>query len=242
MSHKKTASQDSSPTVSLALVTALFLISLSVLVLQISYARIFSVFLGYHFVFIAVSTATLGIGLGAMLFHKLKTRIISKSPSFEVLGLLALGLSLSILASLVAVANISSTRIWFIYIVQIFPPFFLAGMFLALSYHQFTSQSNVLYFADLAGAAFGCLGVVLLLQYLGGINTVAVISLFPAVGGIILLRRRKRGHFLLSLVVLFGMILLVSLNLSYEFLMMNFSVAGEPHKTLLKIIKENRGD
>lgn len=242
MSHKKTASQDSSSVVSLALFTALFLISLSVLVLQISYARIFSVFLGYHFVFIAVSTAMLGIGLGAMLFHKLKTRIISKSPSFEVLGLLALGLSLSILASLIAVVNISPTRIWFIYIVQIFPPFFLAGMFLALSYHQFTSQSNVLYFADLAGAAFGCLGVVLLLQYLGGINTVAVISLFPAVGGIILLRRRKRGYFLLSLVVFFGMILLVSLNLSYEFLMMNFSVAGEPHKTLLKIIKENKGD
>ena len=242
MSHKRANSGTFSPDVRFSLLVALFLTSLSVLVLQISFTRIFSVFIGYHFVFIAVSTAMLGIGLGAMLFYKLRAKISSRKSSLNLLGVLAGGLSLSILLSLMVVVNVSSTGTWFIYIVQIFPPFFLAGMFFALSYHQFASQSNLLYFADLSGAAFGCLGAVLLLQKMGSMNTVAATSLFPAIGAMILLRKQKRVYFLLSVVVFLVAILFTGLNLRYEFLMMNLSVSGKSHKTLLKIIKEEKGE
>lgn len=241
MPHKKASSGNAVSSVNFSLIAGLFLTSLSVLVLQISFTRIFSVFVGYHFVFIAVSTAMLGIGLGAMLFYKLRAKITSRRSSFKVLGLVALAFSLSILFSLAAVAGVSSPETWFIYIVEIFPPFFLAGVFLALSYHQFASQSNLLYFADLTGAAFGSLVVVLLLQSLGGINAVGVTSVFPAMAGIILLKRERKTHFLLSLLIFFAVVLFVGLNMKYGFLMMNLSAAGKPHKTLLKLIKEEKG-
>lgn len=195
MLHKKNYFEKSSPNLSFSLLVSLFLTSLPVLVLQISFTRVFSIFLGYHFVFITVSTAMLGIGLGAMLSYKLRTKITSVGSPFKVLGLLALGFSLLILLSLVAIVNISSPENWFVYILLIFPPFFLVGIFFALAYHQFASQSNLLYFADLAGAAFGSLGVVFLLQTLGGINTVNVASIFPAVGGIILLKGKRKAYF-----------------------------------------------
>jgi hypothetical protein len=53
---------------------ALFLVTFSSLVFEISLTRAFSVLLRFHFVFLAVSLAICGIGLGGLLDYLLRER------------------------------------------------------------------------------------------------------------------------------------------------------------------------
>src|SRR4030065_425193 len=54
---------------SLMLLGGVFLTSLSVLALEITFARILSVMLSYHYVFIAISIALLGLGGGGIFVY-----------------------------------------------------------------------------------------------------------------------------------------------------------------------------
>jgi len=61
------------------------------------------------------------------------------------------------------------SRIIFIILASI--PFIFAGTILSLSYRCFFASSSRIYFADLSGASIGCVLVIVILQFLGAINT-----------------------------------------------------------------------
>ena len=72
------------------LLTAVFIVSLSVIMFEITLTRVFSVTLTYHFVFLVVSLTVLGLGLGAGFVHKLKPKIAGEEKIFKALFLLSL--------------------------------------------------------------------------------------------------------------------------------------------------------
>src|SRR5438874_13251789 len=57
---------------------AIFLITLSGLVLEVGLTRIYSASIWYHFAFVAISVALLGWGLGGFTVHLLKTGVRGK--------------------------------------------------------------------------------------------------------------------------------------------------------------------
>src|SRR2546429_3919909 len=57
---------------------AIFLITLSGLVLEVRLTRIYSASIWYHFAFVAISVALLGWGLGGFTVHLLKTGVRGK--------------------------------------------------------------------------------------------------------------------------------------------------------------------
>src|SRR2546427_11375282 len=66
---------------------AVFLITVSGLILEIGLTRIYSASIWYHFAFVAISMALLGWGLGGLAVHLLKRQM---TPSLEKAAILTL--------------------------------------------------------------------------------------------------------------------------------------------------------
>ena len=77
------------------ILSATFVVSLSLLMFEILLTRIFSVIIYYHSVFMIVSAAIFGLGLGAIALRVLRLRPTSVEGSFRVAGLLCLLLAFS---------------------------------------------------------------------------------------------------------------------------------------------------
>src|SRR2546429_3493789 len=65
---------------------AIFLITLSGLVLEVGLTRIYSASIWYHFAFVAISVALLGWGLGGFTVHLLKTGASGKGKGVRESG------------------------------------------------------------------------------------------------------------------------------------------------------------
>ncbi len=138
-----------------------------------------------------------GLGLGGYLAHWLRQRAFSHRSGS---GAGSAGLSLPWLALLFAtsidVAVVLLLRVVFAFFPDVYwiaalivlVPFTLAGAFLAKS-SRFPQWSGRLYAWDLAGAAIAAPGVVLLLQWLGAINSCLAIALLAALGALCLVWR-----------------------------------------------------
>jgi SAM-dependent methyltransferase len=161
------------------LLAAVFALSAAGLAFEVSLTRIFSLLFQYHYVFLTVSLAVLGLGLGAALgYLALRGRWVE--GGWNDLTWLTL-----ILAPLFPVAAFflsrvrSAASVWPAAVIGLIP-FLLLGLFNALVYDRFAGQGALLYGADLLGAAAGLALSVGLLGWGGGFN--AVIALGGLVG------------------------------------------------------------
>ncbi|MDP2858146.1 MAG: hypothetical protein Q8P50_09245, partial [Bacillota bacterium] len=150
----------------------LFLLSGSLFSLEFLLTRVFSYLLWYHYVFIVVSVAVMGMGIGA----------------WWVQSRLGKGLDTVSMTSLILVAigayAIIITTLYFnvfdampgIYVMVGVIPFVAGGAISSIVFSARPESANALYFADLSGTAiFGALTVFLLNQY--GM-TVSILALF----------------------------------------------------------------
>jgi len=155
------------------LLLSVLCVSLAVLAYEVGLSRAFSVLLRYHYVFLVVSLATCGLGLGGLVgFVLLGARL--RSQPLPVLAWAAVALSLLLPASVLALfASPLSARLssWAVVALVSLPPYLAAGVYLSGVFAGFASEGGRLYWADLTGAALGSLLVILALQELGGINT-----------------------------------------------------------------------
>jgi hypothetical protein len=155
-----------------------FLITLSGLILEVGLTRIYSATIWYHFAFVAVSVALLGWGLGGFALHLLKRRWLT--PSFDRAAMFAVLYGLTIPACLGLIVKFPFTLERLpLYFIAPLVPFFLAGLSLSMIFDLRRERSSSLYFADLAGASLGALGVTLLLQGFGGETTVLIAAIAP---------------------------------------------------------------
>src|SRR4030065_1918848 len=127
---------------------AIFLLSFSALSYEIALTRIFSISLWYHFAFMVISIAMMGIGAsGTVLSIYPKLKDPSKIPLYGLLSGAWIGLSY-ILANIVPFdpARLSWDRIQiiyiFIYYIIISVPFFFFGLSIASAFSLIRERSE----------------------------------------------------------------------------------------------------
>lgn len=152
-------------------------LSLVFIALQLNLIRILSALLSYHYVFSVVSLAMLGLGLGGVVVQFFVRSNKAQGPTLARLAWLT---ALCTLVSMLLLLWMAQQPIFFshfyAYFLVVLLPFILGGAFFAYAYKVYSAQGSQLYAADLLGAALGCLFGVLLLNWLGAIDSSFLLS------------------------------------------------------------------
>jgi spermidine synthase len=162
-----------------ALLAGLALSSFSALLLELALTRLFSVVLFYHFAFLAISIALLGLGAGGV-FAYLGKRWLARFETRQLVAWLCAANAVSVPLVLEVVLHVpvslELSRINFLRLTAIYlasaAPFFITGLEFSVVFAREPGHIPRLYGADLTGGASACLGVVPLLNWLGGPNTI----------------------------------------------------------------------
>src|SRR3989475_8597755 len=173
-----------------ALLAGIGLSSFAALLLEVALTRLFSVVLFYHFAFLAISIALLGLGAGGVLAYLRKswlTRFETRTLAawLCVANALLIPIVLEVVLHTPVSLELSKAnflRLTAIYIASAIP-FFLTGLQFSIIFARECGHIPRLYGADLSGGALACLGIVPLLNFLGGPNTILFAALVAAVAG-----------------------------------------------------------
>ena len=189
----------------------IFLLAMSVLILEVAFTRIFSFITFHHLTYLVISVAMLGFG-GAGTYL-----VIRKKESDEhAERFLARNAALMGLTAMVAVVWIPRIRFYpmdivrhgdysnlfsllFILIIST-APFFFGGAAIVHIISKSGSAVNRVYFADLIGAASGCLLSLALINYLGGIGA-CFVSAAVAILVAALCRTPARSFYLIGFLI-----------------------------------------
>jgi predicted membrane-bound spermidine synthase len=166
------------PTWHRLVVPAVFLVSAAGLVLEITLTRLFSLFFQYHFAFLAVSLAVLGLSLGAAWERLRKVR---REPPEKPLVKPLVALSPSLLLGALALSWLPAANSILLAVAVAVVPFVFVGRFLAAVFTCFAQASGRLYAADLIG---GAAGVLVTLELLGVWSPMSLLLLLGGVTGL----------------------------------------------------------
>lgn len=169
-----------------SLLAAVFLLSASGLMFELTLTRIFSATIWYHYTFVAISVALFGWGLGGFLVCLLRLARFERQMT-AILIVLSLLLAVTLplfLCGILALGFTPDKLAW--YFLVSLTPFLAGGAVLSLAFESRGEDSNRLYFADLIGAALGTLLVPLALSQIGAETTILAIALLPAAAAMLL--------------------------------------------------------
>jgi len=192
-----------------------FLLAMSILILELALTRIFSFISFHHYTFLVISIAMLGFGAAGS-YLTIRERD-SETISDEFLARNAWLLGLTTIAAVVIIPRIyfypmdivlyndySNFLSLLIIVLLTAIPFFFGGTCIGLIISTAGSSINRIYFADLVGAATGCLLALVFINYCGGIATcfiIAAIAMIVAALSSVNHRRRYLGGVLVTLVL-----------------------------------------
>jgi hypothetical protein len=164
--------------------------SFAALLLELALTRLFSVVLFYHFAFLAISIALLGLGAGGVFAYvrrstlaRVDTRALSaRLCCWNAVAIpVVLGIVLHIPVSLALTWN-NLLRLAAMYLAAAIP-FLLTGILFSVVFAREAGTITRLYGADLLGGALACLGVVPLLNWVGGPNAILFSAAAMALAG-----------------------------------------------------------
>lgn len=177
------------------------LVTSSIIIFEISLTRLFSIYLSYHFAFIVISIAMLGIGsAGTILFLGTKR---SNGDLERRLSVYALLTGTSIIMSY-TISNyipfdpvkLSWDRMQIFYLSLycfIFSmPFFFSGMMIATAFYILSRNAQSIYAADLLGAGTGSVYVILVLNNRGPEYAIISASIISLISSLIIGNKRLR--------------------------------------------------
>jgi predicted membrane-bound spermidine synthase len=192
------------------LLIAVSLTSSSLIAFEIALSRFLSVLLSHHYVFLVLSLALLGLGLGGMfvhLFRPLPTP--AEEDRFVTLAFFASLYSLTVPFSIILIllaGHLDDVKNVLLYGIVLLIPFFLAGVLFAEIYRRFPNLSARVYGADLIGAAGGSFGAILLLNLRGGVGAHFVLGVVGSFAAMLFaigaMRKRRRGLILSAACIL----------------------------------------
>ncbi len=178
---------------------AVAIMSFAALLLELGLTRLFSVVLFYHFAFLAISIALLGLGAGAV-FAYLRRQWLARW-SVAVLGAwlcTANAIFIFVVLEIVVHTAVSLHLDWpnfwrltALYLASAVP-FFVTGLLFSIVFARHPARITQLYGADLLGGSAACLALVPLLNFLGGPNTVLFAAVAVALAAIAWARPNKR--------------------------------------------------
>jgi hypothetical protein len=197
-----------------AFLRLIFNASFASLSYEIALMRSFSISLWYHFAFMVISIAMLGIGAsGTVLSVFPNLKDIRRVPRYALM--LAVSIPLSyVLANAIPFdpARLSWERMQILFIslyyVILCIPFFCFGLIVSIAYSTMSPEATAIYASDLLGAGAGAIAMVWLLSLGGPETSVFIISSLLATG---LLYQVERKMQIVSA-------LLLSLNMALLFM------------------------
>src|SRR5919202_4763488 len=222
------------------LFAGIFLIALSGLVLEVSITRIFSAAIWYHFAFVAVSVALMGLGASGLVVHhrvkKLKGRWAENLTIFSAWGII-----IFIPITLFVMHALASQVIFLPLFMALFSvPFFFVGIIISAAFNAFGSVAGRLYAADLVGASAGAFLVVLFLLLTGGEGANLIVGLISGISATIFssIAKNTRKLIVSFIFVAFAMSLLL-VNYATQI----FAIPTDPtaHKDLPMYLRAHPG-
>ena len=193
------------------------IVSCASLLLELALTRLFSVVLFYHFAFLAISVALLGLGAGGVFAHIFRARLARWT--IEELGASLLFLNaILILGTLEIVLHSAVSlnlelrnfeKLSIIYLAAAVP-FFITGLLFSVIFARKTAQIAQLYGFDLIGGALACILLVPALNLLGAHNAVLCSALLMAIASALIgTLSRMRGA---AVAIAFAYVALISVN------------------------------
>jgi hypothetical protein len=192
----------------------IFLCSFSSLAYEITLTRIFSISLSYHFAFMIISIAMLGIGASGTVLYLFPNL---KDPSRMGVESLLLGISIPftfLLSKAIPFDPIkllwAETQLFYIglYYLVLSIPFFFTGLIIAKAFTLLSQKSSLLYGGDLLGAGAGSIGILYLMTITGPDQAVFVISLIALWSPLILGGKRLKIFSLVLILLTLSLIIL----------------------------------
>jgi spermidine synthase len=166
-------------------------ISAALLMTELALTRIFSVTMYYHFAFLAISIALFGLSASGVTVFVMRRRLAGTGTpelltAAALVHCLATVVSLSLLVRIRVGLNYSPENLALMLAIYVLSalPFFTGGAIVSLAFARASERINVLYAADLLGAAAGCLALIPLLNALGApavVLTAAGLSIVAAI-------------------------------------------------------------
>lgn len=212
------------------MLAAIFFTSFSLIGFEITLSRILSVLLSYHYVFVVLSLALLGLGLGGIFIH-----FFNRSLSLAFFACL---FSLTISLSVIFITQIGSMVHLLFYCFILFIPFFFAGVLLAKVYRMFSVISSKIYGVDLVGAAAGSLGIIPFLNIFGGVETGLLLGVVASMAGLFFVigrLRRYNKEWILSTVSFLIPSALFGANL-FGFCQLDIPIGANPTKEIHDVL------
>ena len=179
---------------------AVAFMSFSGLLLELGLTRLFSVVLYYHFAFLAISIALLGLGAGAV-FACVRRQWLEPWSIYQLGAALCASNGLLIFGVLEVVVHTSVSlhltwaNFWGLTAIYVASavPFFITGLLFSIIFARHPASVTQFYGADLLGGSLACLALVPLLNFAGGPNTILFAALAATVAGMAWTVRGERA-------------------------------------------------
>lgn len=187
-------------------------VSGALLMIELALTRIFSVTMYYHFAFLAISIALFGLSASGVYAYLARARHAPRSTaSLLTTHSLAFAAStivvLAVLVRLRVGLNYSPSNL--VRMVAIYAlaalPFFTGGAVISIAISRLSRQVNVVYGADLIGAAAGCLLLLPLLNAAGAPGVVLLASGLGAAAAVLFAPPGLSGRIALAAVAAVGL-------------------------------------
>src|SRR5262245_63254735 len=190
-------------------------VSAALLMTELALTRVFSVTMYYHFAFLAISIALFGLSASGVAVYLLRHHIASIHTGV-LLAMVAMAHALATLAALACLVrirvglNYSAENLELMLAIYALAalPFFTGGSVMSVAFSRMTDRINVLYGADLIGAAAGCVALIPLLNWLGAPGAVMMAAGLSAIAAVDFAPVGRGGTFAVTafgLVVFAGM-------------------------------------
>ncbi len=179
----------------------LFLVSMCGLMLQILETRVISVIGQYHLAFMAISMAMFGMTAGSLAVY-FRPALFDAKRLFENLvwacsafGIAIVGSTLLLITTVVvtgggAEAVLILSLLWYKLILILAAPYVFRGIAVALALTRGPWPVPLVYGCDLLGAAFGCLAVLAVMNWMDGVSALLLVGALAAAGAACF----KRAH------------------------------------------------
>jgi hypothetical protein len=186
-------------------------VSAALLMTELALTRIFSVTMYYHFAFLAISIALFGLSASGVAVYLARRRLatIDSGVLLSTAGLthaLATLLTLACLVRIRVGLNYSPENLGLMLAIYALAtlPFLTGGSVMSIAFARMTDRINVLYAADLIGAASGCLVLIPLLNWLGAPGVVMTAAALSTAAAIAFAPALRRPRFATVALVLIG--------------------------------------
>jgi hypothetical protein len=204
---------------------SLFLLSAATLVFEINLTRLFSIAQFYHFAFMIVSIALLGVGASGTaltIFPPLQHG--KPEQRLSQLGF-ATGLSILIAFLLMNWLPFDSfsiawdrRQVWILILhyLALAAPFFFSGMALGFLLNAFHQSAGTIYAVNLLGSAIGCILALIAPAYIGGEGMVTLSVVLASLAGICCFRSYHFQHPLVLAVSALFILSLLDIGLRFN--------------------------